>query len=350
MSNNAIQSSALAVLLLSAAQPALACVTPTTQQVVVWHAGSLTNSFKSLETAFTCQTGVQVVDHATGSLDLVRQITFGGQAADVVAPADFLDIELFLKPAGDANYDIKFASTKMVLGYLQSDLTAKGYTIADSTPFSPPTSIPNAVAGFYNVLLQPNIAIGETGAYSDPTGYRAPMIFRLAQSYFKTPSLYNNLLNHLTATAAQGSPSIVLGQGYDFQFVYEVSAYASAKSNPDYRYVNIPDEINLGNPALNEFYRQAEIVVPDLSGTGFTAIPGHNVVYGVTIMKTAQNPANAVAFVQYLLGSNGQATLQSNLFKVFSPAQISRQDYQKLPGELRPYVAVEQWTEIYNPR
>jgi molybdate/tungstate transport system substrate-binding protein len=350
MSKNAIQSSALAVLLLPAAHPAVACVTPTTQQVIVWHAGSLTNSFKPLETAFTCQTGVQVVDHATGSLDMVRQITYGGQAADIVVPADFLDIELFLKPAGYADYDIKFISTKMVLGYLQSSLTAKGYTVADGTAFSPPTSVPNAVPGFYNVLLQPNIAIGETGAYSDPTGYRAPIIFRLAQSWFKAPNLYNNLLNHLVANAAQGAPSIVLGQSYDFQLVYEPSAYASSKSNPDYRYVNIPDEINLGNPALNEFYRQAEIVVPDLSGTGFTAIPGHNVVYGATIVKTAPNHANAVAFMQYLLGSIGQAALQANLFKVFSPAKVSRQDYQKLPSELRPYVAVDQWTEIHDPR
>jgi molybdate/tungstate transport system substrate-binding protein len=349
MSKKAIQSAA-AVLVLSAAQPALACVTPTTQQVIVWHAGSLTNSFKPLETAFTCQTGVQVVDHATGSLDLVRQITFGGQAADVVAPADFLDTDLFLKPAGYADYNIKFASTKMVLGYLQSDLTAKGYTVADGTPFSPPSSIPNAVAGFQNVLLQPNIAIGESGAFSDPTGYRAPMMFRLAQTYFKTPNLYDNLLNHLIATAAVGSPSVVLGQGYDFQFVYEVSAYASSKSNPDYRYVNIPDAISLGNPALNEFYRQAEIVVPDLSGTGFKAIPGHNVIYGVTIVKDAPNPANAIAFVQYLLGSNGQAALSANLFKVISPAQVSRFDYLKLPSALRPYVAVDEGRYFHDPR
>jgi molybdate/tungstate transport system substrate-binding protein len=350
MSKNAIQSSALAFLLLAAAQPALACVTPTTQQVIVWHAGSLTNSFKAFEPAFTCQSGIQVVDHSTGSLDLVRQITFGGQAADVVVPADFLDIELFLKPAGYADYDIRFISTKMVLGYLQSGLTAKGYTVADGTPFSPPTSIPNAVTGFQSVLLQSNIAIGETSAYLDPTGYRAPMIFRLAQSYFKTPNLYNNLLDHLVATAAQGSPSVVLGQGYDFQFVYEPSAYALAQSNPDYRYVNIPDQINLGNPALNEFYRQAEIVVPDLSGTGFTAIPGHNVVYGVTIMKTAQNHANAIAFVQFLLGSNGQVALQSHLFKLISPAQVNRRDYRNLPSELRPFVAVDDPMAFHDPR
>jgi molybdate/tungstate transport system substrate-binding protein len=128
-----------------------------------------------------------------------------------------------------------------------------------------------------------------------------------------------------------------------------VSAYASAKSNPDYRYVNIPDEINLGNPALNELYRQAEIVVPDLSGTGFTAIPGHNVVYGVTIMKTAPNHANAVAFVQYLLGSNGQAALQSHLFKLISPATVSRRDYRNLPSELRPFVAVDESTDSHDP-
>jgi molybdate/tungstate transport system substrate-binding protein len=350
MSKNAIQSSALAVLLLSAAQPALACVTPTTQQVIVWHAGSLTNSFKAFEPAFTCQTGIQVVDRSTGSLDLVRQITAGAQAADVVVPADFLDIDLFLRPAGFADYNIKFISTKMVLGYLQSGLTAKGYTVADGTPFSPPSSIPNAVAGFYSVLLQPNIAIGETSAYLDPTGYRAPMIFRLAQSFYKTPNLYNDLLDHLVATAAQGSPSVVLGQGYDFQFVYEPSAFASSQSNPDYRYVNIPDQINLGNPSLNEFYREAEIVVPDLWGTGFTAIPGHNVVYGVTIMKTAQNPGNAVAFVQFLLGSNGQAALQSHLFKLISPAKVSGRDYQKLPSALRPLVAVDERMGTHDPR
>jgi molybdate/tungstate transport system substrate-binding protein len=341
MSKEAGKSHALAAFSLLVAQPALACVTPTTQQVIVWHAGSLTNAFKALETAFTCQTGIQVTDHSTGSLDLVRQITAGGQAADVVAPADFLDIDLFLKPAGYVDYDIRFAETKMVLGYLQSDLTAKGYTVADGTPFNPPTSIPDAVPGWYNVLLQPDIAVGETNAFLDPTGYRAPMIFRLAQSHYGVSNLYDNLLDHLVATAAQGSPSITLGKGFDFQLVYEVSAYASAQSNPDYHYVNIPDEINLGDPTKNDFYRQAEIAVPDLWGTGLAVIPGHSVTYGVTIMKTAENPANAIAFVQYLLGSNGQAALRSALFKVVSPAKVSRQDYRKLPNALRAYVTAD---------
>jgi hypothetical protein len=46
------------VVLLLAVQRALACAIPTTQEVIVWHAGSLNNTFEALETAFTRETGI----------------------------------------------------------------------------------------------------------------------------------------------------------------------------------------------------------------------------------------------------------------------------------------------------
>jgi hypothetical protein len=49
----------LALVLLLAVQPALACAIPTTQEVIVWHAGSLNNTFEALETAFTRETGIR---------------------------------------------------------------------------------------------------------------------------------------------------------------------------------------------------------------------------------------------------------------------------------------------------
>jgi molybdate/tungstate transport system substrate-binding protein len=321
--------------------PAVACVAPSAQQVVVWHAGGLTNAFTSLEPLFTCQTGIQVEDHSAYSLDLLRQVTAGGQAADVVAPADYLDIDLFLKPAGYADFSIGFVETKMVMAYLQSDISAKNIAVADSTPFAPPTSIPEVVPDWYNVLLQSNVAIGGPHPYLDPGGYRAPMMFRLAQGYYNIPNLYDNLLDHFVVAPPVGAPTVVLGQSYDFQLLYETGAYASAKRNPDYRYVNLPDQINLGNSALNAAYRQAEVAVPDLWGTNLVAIPGHNVTFGITIMKTAKNQANAIAFVQFVLGSTGQNVLASYLFKLISPAKISRADYRALPIALRPYVVFD---------
>ena len=136
----------LAAFLMYGAAPAQA---DCTGQLIIFHAGSLNNAFKAVETKFTADTGICVTDKAFGSLDLVRQATADGQVADIVAPADYLDIDLFLKPAGYVDYDILFADGKMVLAYLESDIAAKnsgkGYTIADGTPFNPPTSVPDAL-------------------------------------------------------------------------------------------------------------------------------------------------------------------------------------------------------------
>jgi hypothetical protein len=70
-----------------------------------------------LEEAFTCQTGIQVNDTAMGSADAGRQITAGGQVCDLYAPASYLDIDLFMKPAAYANFPIVFAHGKRVLAY-----------------------------------------------------------------------------------------------------------------------------------------------------------------------------------------------------------------------------------------
>src|SRR5690242_14679818 len=93
------------------------CAQATDQQLIIYHAGSLTTAFTPVEQAFTCQTGVQVQDVTGGSVDLVRQVTAGGKSADILASADYLDIDNFLKPAGAASYDIVFGKGRMVLAY-----------------------------------------------------------------------------------------------------------------------------------------------------------------------------------------------------------------------------------------
>ena len=88
------------------------CAPPSSQQLIIYRAGSLTRAFTPLIKAFTCQTGIQVKDMPMGSVDAGRQITAGGQACDLYAPADYLDIDLFMKPAGYANFNIVFAHGK----------------------------------------------------------------------------------------------------------------------------------------------------------------------------------------------------------------------------------------------
>lgn len=319
-----------------------ACAPPSNQQLIVYRAGSLTSAFRPLEAAFTCQTGVQVKDVAMGSVDAGRQITAGGQACDLYAPADYLDIDLFMKPAGYANFNIVFARGKMVLAYSASGSAAKQQlplAEAGSQPFHPPDSIPRASGKWYEILTMPGVAIGGGNPFLDPAAYRAPMIFQLAEAYYKVPNLYNNLLEHLMIPGPDSGAG--LGKQFDFQFIYEHSARAIARTDPDYRYVNLPDEINLSDAAKNAYYRHALVALPGLGtprSAQTIAVPGARVAWGITLVKDAPNRENAVKFLQLLLSPTGTAMLKDNGPTPISPALVSPPDFRKLPESLRPLV------------
>src|SRR6516164_9091517 len=152
----------LGVFLTSAAAQNKKCVPLSGEQLVIYRAGSLTRAFVPLEEMFRCQSGIQVKDVAMGSVDAGRQITAGGQKADLYAPADYLDIDLLMKPAGVSEFNIEFAHGRMVLAYSESNLAAKKLppiTAAGSRPFKLPDSIPKASQRWYEVLLMPDIKI-----------------------------------------------------------------------------------------------------------------------------------------------------------------------------------------------
>jgi len=315
------------------------CVAPSNQQLIIYRAGSLTRAFKPLIDTFTCQTGIQVKDVAMGSVDAGRQITAGGQASDLYAPADYLDIDRFMKPAGYADFTIVFAHGRMVLAYSASGLAAKKLPpIAEAA--ASPNAIPKAVAKWYEILNTPGVSISGGNAFLDPGAYRAPMIFQLAEAYYKVPNLYNNLLGHLTIPGPNSGA--VIGKQFDFQFSYEHNARATAASDPDYRYVDLPDEINMSDPAKDAYYREHAVVVLPGLGTPRSArtipVPGNHVAWGITIMNDAPHRENAIRFLQLLLSPAGAASLNEHGPAPLSPALVSEADLHKLPATLKSLV------------
>jgi molybdate/tungstate transport system substrate-binding protein len=340
--------SAFVLLTLSLVSPATgqtqSCVPASSQQLIIYRSGSLSTTFKPLIEAFTCQTGIQVKDVSGGGVDVGRRITAGGQACDLYAPADYEDIDAFMKPAGYANFNIVFAQGKMVLAYSASSVAEKKLPpIADSNsqPFNPPTSIPNATAKWYEILMMPGVKVGGGNPFLDPGAYRAFMMFQLAEAYYKVPNLYNDMLNHLVIPGADPSGP-ALGKRFDFQFMYEHGAQVMAGKNPDFRYVNLPDEINMSDPAKNAYYKEhALVVLPGLdtpSSARSVPITGTRVAWGITLMKNAPNRENAVKFLQLLLSPAGTAMLKEKGPAPISPALVSPADYRQLPESLRSLV------------
>jgi len=303
----------------------------------VCHAGSLLAAFTQVEGEFKKQhPEVVITDTSGGSVDLVRRFAAGRLECDVLAPADHLVIDAMLKPARLADFSIVFASGRMVLAYLATDLKAKALPVSGA--FAPPSSVPQVGAGWYDVLTAPGVRISGAHPFMDPGGYRAHMIFELAQAHYKVPGLQNALLQHYQVNVADPSASApALGKDFSFQLTYEHNAARTATQNPSYRYAALPPEIELSRGG--EFLDSpVSITIPGLGIPGSAAsvtIKASRVEWGLTIPTKSRNRENAVAFVASLLGAAGSAALTTNGPAPMRPARVTRQDFDRLPQALR---------------
>jgi ABC-type molybdate transport system substrate-binding protein len=237
----------------------------------------------------------------------------------------------------------------MVLAYLATDLMARG--IAAAGEFRPPDSIPKAAVGWYRVLLEPGVRISGSHPFLDPSGYRSHMIFQLAQLYYNVPNLANLLLEHYTILPAVGLPAVIganagggptLGRDFNFQFIYEHSAAAAAKTNQSYRYVALPDRIDLSTASYNSDDAKAAVTLPGIGSPGArsspVSIPAARVAWGLTIPRKSANPENAIAFVNLVLGATGTAAFAVHGPAPIAPALVSVADYPRLPKSMQPLV------------
>jgi ABC-type molybdate transport system substrate-binding protein len=305
----------------------------------VCHAGSVQAAFSDVERAFERDhPDVRVQDVSGGSVALAARLAAGLEQCDVYAAADYLDIDRLLKPVGAADQTIVFAKGRMVLAYLATDPKAR--EIAAPGEFDPPAIVPDAAADWFRSLLAPGVRISSSHPFLDPSGYRTHMMFQLAQAYYKVANLSAALTEHVTIAAAAGSPRPALGTDFNFQFTYEHSAAAAAKANAAYRYVLLPDRIDLSTASLNGYYAQASVTMPSIGASTAppVTVPATRVAWGVTMPKGSNNRDNAIAFLGLLLGDTGTAALTRNGPSPISPALVTPRDFARLPASLRSRV------------
>jgi ABC-type molybdate transport system substrate-binding protein len=306
----------------------------------VCHAGSLLAAFTQVEDEFKkLHPTVTISDTSGGSVDLVRRFAAGRLECDVIAPADHLVIDVMLKPARLADYTIVFARGRMVLAYSAADPKTKALTLSGA--FNPPASIPQVTGQWHEALTAPGVRISGAHPFMDPGGYRAHLIFELAQTHLKVPGLYNALLQHYQITVADPSstsPPPALAKDFNFQFTYEHNAARTAKADPSYRYAALPREIDLSEARPDD---NASVTIPGLGIPGAAAsvtIRASVVEWGLTIPTNSRHRDQAIAFVASLLGPAGRASLTANGPAPLAPARASVPDQERLPLQLRALI------------
>ncbi len=296
-------------------------------EVIIFHAGSLTVPLAEMEKAFEAKyPDVDIRREAGGSTKMARMISEVGKPADIMASADYMVINKSLIP-DYAAWNVRFATNQLVLCY------------TDTSKFADTIDQDN----WYEILGKDGVQWGHSDPNLDPCGYRSLMVLKLAERYYDKPGLYDKLVaNRPMENVRPKSVELVsLLQTGHLDYAWE---YLSVAVQHKLKYVKLPDRINLGNYANDDFYKQATVEVTGKKpGTTMTRV-GKSCTYGVTLINEAPNKDAAIAFLQYMLSPDlGLKTLKQLGQPPFVPCRVPSQEMKdKLPAELQPLVEVKE--------
>ena len=258
----------------------------------VAYAGSMCSMMEGpIKSAAASALAVDMHGRAQGSDALAKLIVGGSINADVFIPVTPGPAMTVLK-AGKAQTAVPVARTEMVIAYSPKSKYAQQFADAASGK--------RGAMPWYHVLQQPGIRFGRTDPMTDPQGRNIIYMFQLAETYYKQPGLVQAVLGDTINTAqifAEPTVEARLQSG-------ELDAASAYKIQPgpfNLPYINLPDEINLGNQSMHDRYQQATLTLGDK-----TSHPEALVYYAAVIAGSA-HADKASAFVEWLTSAGGQA-------------------------------------------
>ena len=309
------------ILALCLAAPALAA-----EEVIMFHAGSLTVPLSKIEKQFEADNpGVDVLREAGGSTKMARMISEVGKPADIMASADYVVIDKNLIPKF-ADINIRFATNQMVLCY------------TDNSKFASEINGDN----WFEILSKEGVVWGHSDPNLDPCGYRSLMVLQLAEKFYNKAGLYDKLIagRKKEWVRPKSVELISLMKTGNMDYAFE---YLSVAIQHGLKYVTLNKHINLSDYKYDGFYKMAKVEVSGKKPGSKITRTGRSITYGITLIKDAPHKAEAVKFLAYLLSpKGGLAVLQEMGQPPFIPARVPTQEmYDKLPAELKPLVEVK---------
>jgi molybdate/tungstate transport system substrate-binding protein len=304
----------------------------------IFCAGSLVLPMESVEEAFEGaypHVDVQIEGH--GSIQVVRHVSELNDTVDLMMTADYelipaLAYNKSMPDSGKsyADWYIRFAGNRIVLAY------------TDNSRYSDEVNSEN----WYEILRRPYVKFGFPDPLIDALGYRTPMIIQLAENYYQDEMLFADLVTlnfdpaffavdmddvivlvvpellnpdrekiALRASSVQLVPLLELG-GIDYCFLYRSNA-----EQYGVKYIELPNEINLGSSEYEEWYRQVQIKFEHqrFGSMGLTR-DGKTIYYGLSIPNNAPNPDLAIDMIEFLLSGEGKDIFNEMQHPIYEPA------------------------------
>jgi molybdate/tungstate transport system substrate-binding protein len=276
------------------------------QVVIVDRAATLTLPFDALAKTLP---QLKCRQRSAGSRFLLQSDVDLKQPVDVLAIAD---VSLFEKPVSPAQttrfpwWSI-FAGNEIGIAYTDKSKAADQIT-AQNWP---------------QILQQPGVQTAYSDPESDPEGYNTVIAWTLAESYYHLPGFAAKLRAAIPQKNIRGDSTQLLAllSAGEVDYAWE---YRSVAEQHHLKFLRLPKEINLGDPALAATYKTACIDLHHTGPDGEKVVQpkcGQPILYAVAIAADAPHPDAAAQFVKALYSDAGRNALQLT-FQQPLPAQI----------------------------
>ena len=286
--------------------------------VIIFHAGSLSVPFQEIARAFEQENpGVKVLLEAAGSVDCARKITDMHKPCDLMASSDYKIIKKLLIP-GFTSWYLPFAGNEMVIAYTEKS------TLGDKI----------SVQNWPDILQNDKVRYSRADPDADPCGYRSLMVMQLAGQYYGR----NDLAEKLAAKdqkyiRPKEVDLLALLELHETDYIF---IYRSVAIQHRLKFLELPDEINLKKMELNEHYQQASVKIKGSTPSSTLEVKGDAIVYAITRLEKAPNPAAADAFLNFLLDKDKGMKFMTQTGHI-SLIPIPQNPDLNLPGYLKKY-------------
>ncbi len=264
-------------------------------ELTIFHAGSLSMPMKAAVDSFTrLHPNVTFKLESAGSVECARKISEIGKPCDIMASADYKVIDKLLIPQF-ASWNIPFAGNEMAIVYHEKSRHSSEINKDN----------------WYDILLNQDVAYGRSDPNSDPCGYRTVMTVKLAEKLYLKSDLTKKILekdNKYIRPKEVDLLALLESNTIDYIFLYK-----SVAIQHGLKYLELPQEINLSNIAMEGIYKTVSVEVKGKTPNTFITMNGEPMVYGLTIPKNALNPKLALEFVKYFLEANGGQAIMKKM-------------------------------------
>jgi len=288
------------------------------KEIIIFHAGSLSVPFRELAEEYEkLNPGTKILMESAGSLVCARKITELKKPCDIIASADYLVLDELIIP-DYASWSIRFATNEIVIAFQGK---SKYASEIDSS-------------NWMDILLRDDVTYARSDPDSDPCGYRSVLAFKLAEKYYGMKGLENRLTSKdrdFIRPKEVDLVALVEANAADFMFQYK-----SVAIQHNLKYIELPDYINLGNPANNLYYHSVSLNVTGSTPGSKMSVKGDYINYSLSVLSVAVNKDAAIDFVSFLLSEEGMEIFRKNGQDPIIP--FSSEQPEMIPEKLKKYL------------